>query len=141
LVAEARKRKGDQVVDRGALHIHRRRLRHEPLGPAREVARRAIAPEIVPGVAWRQTEAMTGGECAIGIRPPLPCKNEQAPRVDERQRRHAQDDVLHQRVEALGVVNHSVVGCEPVDYNRISVGPAANYTDQFTKSYWGGSTG
>src|SRR3989442_15182174 len=49
---------------------------------------------------------MAGGEGALGLRASRAPENENMGDVDERQSRHARDDVLHQQREPFGVVDH-----------------------------------
>ena len=111
LVAEARQRERDHVLDRTRSDRHAGRLRHEPLGSPRDTAAVAVAPEVVAGFARRQTQTVAGGEGAFGVRAPRSCKYQQVAHVDERERWHTRDDVAHQQREPFGVVDH---GCAPV---------------------------
>ena len=69
--------------------------------------RRAIAPEVVAGLARRQRQAVAGRERAVGARAAGAREHQHVVDVDEGQRRHARDDVLHQTRETFGVVDHA----------------------------------
>ena len=106
LVAEARQRERDHVLDVAGADGDRRRFRDEPLRAARQLARRSIAPEVIARFAGRQRQAMTRRERALRIRSTGPRKHQHVAHVDERERRHAGHHVLHQDGKAIGVIHH-----------------------------------
>ena len=103
------KRERDHVVDRRLFDRHRRRLRHEPLGAARQPAGGAVAPEVVAGLARRQADAVAGGIRALGARAAGPREDQDLAHVDERQRGHTCHDVVHEQREPLRVVDHAAL--------------------------------
>ena len=107
LIAEARNHERDQILDRRLAEADDRRLGDEPFGPTRQFAGRAIAPEEIAGLAFRQRQAVAGGKGAFGLGAPEPGEDEDFGKVDEGKARRSADDVLHQERNALGVVDHS----------------------------------
>ena len=78
----------------------------EPTPRARQLAGPAVLPEVVAGFGFRERKAVARRERALGIGPAVPGKHKDFTQIDERQRRYARDDILHQLGDALGIVNH-----------------------------------
>ena len=107
LIAEARQRERDQIVDLMRVDRDDRRFRDEPLGSARNRTGDPIAPEVAARIARRQRQTVTGGDGAVGLRSAETAEDQHVRHVDERQRRHASNDVSHQEREAVREIDHA----------------------------------
>src|SRR5215467_3597931 len=85
---------------------HRRRLRHEPFRPSRDLARTTIPPEVISWLARRHRQTVAGGKWPFGLRASKATEHEHVIDVDEGKGRDALDDVAHQNGQLLGVVDH-----------------------------------
>ncbi len=105
LITEPWERKRDQIVDPLAVDRHHRGFDDEPLGSPDHAAA-AVSPPVVGWIAWRLIDGVAGGKRAVGRRTPFPGEDHNPAKVDERQRRHAGNDVAHQSGNPGGVVDH-----------------------------------
>src|SRR5207237_10046378 len=74
LIAEARQRERDHVVDRRRPDRHHRRLGDEPLRAPRELAAFPVAPEVIAGLARGKTDAVAGRVRALWVGSPAPLR-------------------------------------------------------------------
>ena len=83
-----------------------RRLRDEPLRPARHLAGLAIPPEVVAGLAGRKIDRVAGRIGALGVRAAEAREHQHARHVDVTERGNAADDIVHQLGDVIRVVDH-----------------------------------
>ena len=106
LFAEARQHERDEVLDASGSEAHFRRFRHEPFGATRQLARHAVAPEILAGFRFRKGETVTRCEGPFSVRTAEPPEDEDFTQIDERKRGRTRDHVSHQKRNALCVIDH-----------------------------------
>ncbi len=124
LIAEPRQRKRDQVLDLARADRHDRRLGDEPLRTARDRARvRGRARSSSP---VRSAAGSGSGRSRRRLRRWIGriARRRAVGDVDERQDRHARDDVLHQQRETFGVVDHALAPDTTTALDRIRTHPA-----------------
>ena len=107
LLAEARQHERDEVFDAGGADAHFRRLGDEPFGAAGQLAGRAVLPEVVAGLGFRQRQTVTGGKRPFGVGPSEAAEHQHLAHVDEAERGCTRHDVLHQERDALCVIDHT----------------------------------
>jgi hypothetical protein len=121
LIAEPGQRKRHEVLHRPCADRHNRRLGDEPFRAAGDASARAVAPEVVSRLARRKAQGMAGGESAFGLRTAEPREHEHVRDINERQRRHARHDILHQHRQRFRVINHA----QPLNTDAVTCGAHA----------------
>ena len=93
-------------LDLRAADAHFRRSGNEPLRAPRELARIAVAPEVIARLALGKREAMAGRKGSLAVRAAETPEDQDLFEINEREPRRTAANVIHQQRDALRVIDH-----------------------------------